>query len=145
MHRSKPEVFAYIHDQKFCPKMGQSLTDRPKMGRSFKNARFEPEKGQTASHWFPLVVFERSFVTMAALGTVMPSAMTKNRPFFAVVILLKIKTGRRVLDVSLRQPALWRTSTSFISAVVFTYYLFHYHLPTHQLALPTTIADHRLS
>ena len=60
------------------------------------------------SHWFPLVVFERSFVTMAALGTVMPSAMTKNRPFFAVVILLKIETGRRrVLDVLLRQPALW--------------------------------------
>ena len=36
-------------------------------------------------------------------------------------------------------------ATSFICAVVFTYYLFHYHLPTHQLALPTTIADHRLS
>ena len=74
-------IINYIHDQKFCPILGRLLTNCPKMGRFYENARFEPEKGQTASHWFPLVVFERSFVSLAVMGTAMPSVMTENTLF----------------------------------------------------------------
>ena len=52
----------HIHDQKFCPDTGRSLSDRPETGRFLKIARFEPEKCQKASSWVPIVVFEHSFV-----------------------------------------------------------------------------------
>ena len=52
----------YIHDQKFRPDTGRSLSDRPETGRFLKIARFEPEKCQKASYWVPIVVFEHSFV-----------------------------------------------------------------------------------
>ena len=52
----------HIHDQKFRPDTGRSLSDRPETGRFLKIARFEPEKCQKASSWVPIVVFEHSFV-----------------------------------------------------------------------------------